>query len=126
MREGIVLRPLIELKKNNGERIISKHKRDEFRETETVRKVSPDRVQVIADAKKIAQEWVTEMRLTHVLSKLPHATGMEHTRDVIFAMLEDVEREAAGEIIFSTDAKKSVGTRTATLYKQRFKDSLGA
>ena len=126
MREGIVLRPLFEVKKNNGERVIVKHKRDEFRETETVRKVSPDRVKVISDAKKIANEWVTEMRLNHVLSKLPHATGMEHTRDVIFAMLEDVEREAAGEIVFSQDAKKSIGARTATLFKQRFKDSLGA
>lgn len=66
------------------------------------------------------------MRLQHVLDKLPHATGMEQTRDVIFAMLEDVEREANGEIVFSQDAKKSIGTRTATLFKQRFKDSLGA
>ena len=71
-------------------------------------------------------EWVTPMRLQHVLDKLPHATGMEQTRDVIFAMLEDVEREANGEIVFSQDAKKSIGTRTATLFKQRFKDSLGA
>jgi hypothetical protein len=126
MREGIVLRPLFEVKKNNGERVIAKYKRDEFRETETVRKVSPDRVQAITDAKKIAEEWVTPMRLQHVLDKLPHATGMEHTRDVIFAMLEDVGREADGEIMLGTDAKKSIGSRTAMLFKQRFKDSLGA
>lgn len=124
MREGIVLRPLVELKKNNGERIISKHKRDEFRETETVRKVSPDRLQVMSDAKKIAEEWVTPMRLQHVLDKLPQGINVEQTRDVIFAMLEDVEREATGEITMSPNAKKAIGSRTATMFKQRIKDSL--
>jgi hypothetical protein len=125
MREGVVLRPLVELKKNNGERIIAKHKRPEFRETETVRKVSPDRVQAITDAKKIAEEYVTPMRLQHVLSKLPQDINVEQTRDVIFAMLEDVEREASGEIIMSPDAKKAIGSRTAGMFKQRLKDALG-
>jgi predicted DNA-binding antitoxin AbrB/MazE fold protein len=34
-REGIVLRPLMEVTLNNGERVICKHKRDEFGETKT-------------------------------------------------------------------------------------------
>jgi hypothetical protein len=124
MREGIVLRPLIELRKNNGERIIAKHKRDEFRETETVRKVSPDKLKVMSDAKKIATEYVTEMRLGHVLGRLPQGINVEQTRDVIFAMLEDVEREAAGEIVMNIDTKKAISSRTADMFKKRLKDSL--
>ena len=41
LREGVVLRPLIEMTLNNGSRIITKHKRDEFKETKTARVVSP-------------------------------------------------------------------------------------
>ena len=124
MREGIVLRPLFEVKKNNGERVIAKHKRDEFRETETIRKVSPDRLQIMSDAKKIAKEYVTPMRLQHILSKLPQGINVEQTRDVIFAMLEDIEREAMGEIWFSKDVQKAIGSRTATMFKQWIKDLL--
>ena len=125
MREGIVLRPLIELKKNNGERIIAKYKRDEFRETTTRRKVSPDKVQVMADAQKIADEWVTVMRLEHVLDKFPKPYVIEQVRDVIQTMWADIEREASGEIEISIEAKRLVSTRTAVLFKQRLQRSIG-
>jgi len=39
LREGIVIRPLVELTKNNGERIICKYKCDTFSETKTTRKI---------------------------------------------------------------------------------------
>lgn len=42
IREGVILRPLIEVRKNNDERIIVKHKRDEFRETKEHRHVETD------------------------------------------------------------------------------------
>jgi hypothetical protein len=119
MREGVVLRPMIELTKNNGGRIICKHKRDEFKETATPRKVDADKLKIITEARAIADEWVTPMRLTHVLDKMPQATGMEHTGDVIRAMIEDVKREAAGEIVWSKDAERMIGQATAKMYKQR-------
>ncbi|GAF67597.1 unnamed protein product, partial [marine sediment metagenome] len=66
-REGVVLRTLIETTKNNGERIIAKHKHPDFRETKTKREVTdPLKLQTITQAKLIAEEWVTEMRLSHV------------------------------------------------------------
>ena len=37
--KGVVLRPLIEVTLNNGDRIICKHKCEEFRETATPRPV---------------------------------------------------------------------------------------
>lgn len=122
LREGVVLRPIIEVKKNNGERIISKHKRDEFAERQNVPKViDADKIKVLADAQAIAEEWVTPMRLTHVLDKLG-AVGIEKTGEVIKAMVEDVTREGAGEIVDSKETKAAIGKKTAEMFKQRLKD----
>jgi len=67
VREGVVLRPLIEVTKNNGSRIMSKHKRAEFMETKTPRSVDPKQLKVLEDAQAIADEWVTPMRIIHVM-----------------------------------------------------------
>ncbi len=123
-REGIVLRPLIEVTKNNGERIIAKHKSEAFQETKTPRPVNADKLQVLADAHAIADEWVTEMRLSHVLQKFPSAQ-IEQTKDIIHAMIEDVEREAKGEIVMSKEAKTTIGKRTASMFIARLKSAIG-
>jgi len=119
LREGIVLRPLIEVTKNNGSRIISKHKREEFAETKTKRKVNPEQLKILENAKAIAEEWVTPMRLTHVLDKLKNPTEIEKTREVIRAMIEDITREAKGEIEESKSALQFIGKKTAQLYKNK-------
>lgn len=125
-REGVVLRPIIELSKNNGSRIICKHKRDEFKETKTARPVvDPAKMQVLADAERVADEWVTLMRLTHVLDKLP-GHCMEKMRDIIAAMTEDVLREGAGEIVESEAVKKAIGKKTAVMYKDFLKSQIGS
>jgi len=117
-REGVVLRPLIELTTNNGGRIIAKHKRDEFKETATPREVDPAKIKALQGAQAIADEWVTPMRLLHVLDKMPDVTGMEQTGSVIRAMIEDIKREGVGEIEWSKDAETAIGRATAKLYKQ--------
>jgi len=122
-REGVVLRPLIEVRKNNGERIIVKHKNDDFIETKTPRKVNEEDLKTLKQANEIAEEWVTEMRLSHVLDKFPGA-GMEKTGEIVKAMIEDVERESEGEIVKSREARKSIGKRTASMFKERLKKSL--
>ncbi len=123
-REGVVLRPLIELRKNNGARIICKHKREDFRETKKQREVTdPAKLEVLKEAQAIAEEWVTEMRLTHVLDAFPDAT-IENTPDVIRAMIADVLKESVGEIVDSKEARKAIGSRTAQMFKKRFQDSL--
>jgi RNA recognition motif-containing protein len=119
MGEGIVLRPLVEVLLYGGHRVIVKHKRPEFSETKTPREVSPDKLQVMLEASKIADEWVTEMRLEHVLDKLPDCTGMEQTGKVIAAMQEDVYREAKGEILESKAALNAIAKKTAQLYKAK-------
>ena len=116
-REGVVLRPLKELTRNDGKRIIVKHKGDDFKETKTKREVDPEKLKVLEDAEKIANEWVTPMRLTHVLDKIGNPTEMSEVRNVIIAMIEDVYREAKNEIVESKTVEKSIGKKTVELYK---------
>jgi len=123
-REGVVLRPLIEFTLNNGDRVIAKHKRDEERETQSPRKVvDPARLEVLSKASAIADEWVTPTRLAHVLDKLPHGIGMESTGAVIAAMLEDVFREAKGEVVDSREARTAVSKKTAEIFKQKIQSA---
>ena len=113
-REGIVIRPPFEAILSNGERIIAKHKNDAFKEMSTERKVlDVNKLQVLKDADAIASEWVTHMRLAHVLQKLPENVGIERIRDVILAILDDIRVEGAGEIIWSKEAEKAVCSKAA-------------
>jgi hypothetical protein len=123
LREGVVLRPLVECRLNHGERLIAKHKRDEFMETKTPRKVEPEKLQKLTEAQAIADEWVTPMRLEHVLDKIENKT-MENMICIIKAMVEDVYREGEGELIKSKDVDRAIGTQTVKLFKQYLKDQL--
>lgn len=128
-REGVVLRPIVEVKLNDGSRIIAKHKRDEERETKTPRKIDdPEKLAVLEKADAIANEWVTPTRLEHVLDKLgadfPEGYDVSYTPEVIKRMIEDVTREAAGEIVDSKEARKAIGKLTAQMFQKRFKDAL--
>jgi len=124
-REGVVLRPLVEFQLLGGDRIMAKHKRAEERETGTHREVGdPAALKVLEASEAIAAEWVTDMRLQHVLSHLQ--TAELHERDtgrVVLAMVEDVVREGAGEFVDSREARKAIGTRTAQLFQRWLKTS---
>lgn len=119
LREGIVLRPLTEMKLKNGNRVITKHKRDEFKETKTKREVDPEKITMLKEAQEIADEWVTPMRMNHILDKLGNPTEVEKTKKVISAMIEDVLREASGEILESNAAKSMIGKAAAKMYHDR-------
>lgn len=117
-REGIVIRPVIEVKKNNGERIIAKHKNAEFREIKTPREIKdPCKTLRLTKANEIADEWVTLMRLNHVLDNFTNY-DISITGEVIRAMCEDIERESVNEIVLSQEAKKAIGKNTAILFKK--------
>ena len=123
-REGVVLRPLVEVTKNNGSRIIAKHKADTFAERATPPKVvDTAKLEVLAAAEAIAQEWVSPMRLVHVLDKLG-AADISAMPKIIQAMIEDVFREAKGEIVESKDARTAIGKRTARLFKERLDQAM--
>lgn len=123
-REGVVLRQVNEEKDDRGNRIMAKHKRAEERETKTERVVDASKAEKIKEARAIAEEWVTPMRLTHVLDKLPEAVDMTFTRQVISAMIEDVEREAGDEIEPSQASRTEIGRRTGQLFKSHLEGKL--
>ena len=118
-REGIVLRPLIEVRKNNDDRIICKHKQDWAKETKTPRAVDPERIKVLGDAQAIAEEWVVPMRLEHILQEHPECTNMGDTLIVIKAMISDIYKEAKGEIVESKEVATAIGKKTAQMWKKR-------
>lgn len=125
-REGVVLRPLVELVRSDGERIITKHKQETFSERATPQKVvKASDLEVLAAATAIAQEWVTPMRLEHVLQKLPEVKDLSGMPLVLRAMVEDVYREAKGEIVESPAARAAIGKRAAQLFKDRLTASIG-
>lgn len=123
LREGVVLRPIVELTRNSGKRLIAKHKRVEFQETKTIRVVDESKLKVISEANEVAEEWVTPMRLAHVLDKIENPR-IEIMREIIATMIEDVKREGEGEVVWSQAVYKAIGSRTAQLTKQHFAEQL--
>jgi hypothetical protein len=126
-REGVVLRTVDEKLDHRGNRIIAKHKRDEERETKTPRKVvDPSKLEVLKNARAIAEEWVTKTRLVeHIIPKLPtEVVDMSSTRAVISAMIEDIHREGAGEFEPGQTVNAEIGKRTAQLLKQYLSEKL--
>ena len=118
MREGVVLRAPIELFLHNGGRIICKHKRPEFAEREhTPRILAPEDLKILEDANAIADEWVTPMRFAHILDAFPEPS-LEQANKIIRAMMEDVVREASGEIVDSKEARRAIGKKTIKLLKE--------
>jgi len=118
-REGIVIRPPIEMIMNNGERVIAKHKRPEFSETKTHREVNehPEK-QASFD---IAEEWVTQNRLLNILSH-HHYDKIEDTPKIVIAMIEDVLREGDFEVQDTRENRKAIGSAAAKLFRQHLID----
>lgn len=131
IREGIVLRPPFEVVMNNGRRVIAKHKRPEFAERESIPNVDPAKRVLMESADAIATEWVTPMRLEHVIDALLSSRDdkdldIRDTGKIIELMVEDVTREAAGEIAESSHIKKACGARAAKLFKAHLAAALHA
>ncbi len=118
----------IEFVHPNGGRIMAKHKNDIYKEREHAPKLqTKEQLKVLEDATAIAQEWVTLMRLVHVLDKLKAQSlklEMKQMNKIILAMVEDVEREAKGEILENKYTRKAIGKKTVKLFTQYLKESI--
>lgn len=152
VREGVVLRPLEEMTDNNGERVILvKYKGEKFSERATPQKtVSSDKLVVLKAAEAIAEEWVTPMRLDHVLDKLPiedcscvdyfgvakgvcpncngagnKTLSMQDTPRVIAAVIEDIFSEAKDEIVESKEAKTVIGKKDRPIIQETPEHKIG-
>ena len=123
-REGVVVRPLVEAKFNNGDRAIAKHKNTEFWE-QTMRPSLGECVKILNDAEQIVNEWVTDQRFNHVTDRVLRDKDnkkIERSDIKIFIslMIEDVKREAENEIVWSGQLKKLIGNKTALKVKNKF------
>jgi hypothetical protein len=121
--EGVILRPLIEVRLNNGARIIAKHKRAEFMETAHPREVNVGDLEILKKAEDIANEWVVPNRLNHVLANIPDHC-IEKMGEIIKAMQEDVLREAKGEIVVDKLVIKAIAQKTVKIYKEHLNNKL--
>jgi len=126
IREGVVLKPPFEVTLNNGGRIIAKHKRDEFREHKSIRKVNedPDRILKLEQAELIADEWCVPMRLKHVLGHLTKdgvEPGWNDVGAVIKEMIKDIYDEA-DNIIKTKEVEKAIGKKTSSMFIQYLKN----
>ena len=121
-REGVVIRPLEEVVRQDGQRYIAKHKAAEFSETATPRTVkgySPE----FLNAKQLAREWVTPNRIEHILQHSNYTT-IEQTKAFICAMVEDVMREGDFEVRNTKENRGAIGQLAAALYKEYLEDQI--
>jgi hypothetical protein len=118
--EGVVLRPLVEKPARNFDRMMAKHKRKEERETKTDFQPG-DKVAIYEAAQAIAQEWVTEERLNHVIQKvcLVDAPSVKHFQGIVNGMVDDVITEGGEMLVDTPEARKAIGAKASKLFKKR-------
>lgn len=120
-REGVVLRPIQEFRDSRGNRVIAKHKREEFRETKTPRVVGDAPVGPTA-GELAAAEWVTDERTRHVVDHmttlLNHAPTMSDMGEVIRVMQDDIAREAGEEVVQDQKTRKAIGAAAAKCFRR--------
>lgn len=122
--EGIVLRPPFEVRLNNGARLLAKHKSEPFSELRRPPRVprADEALPIETDADRVAEQWVTPMRLRHVLDHLAAAegqsVGIERTRDVIAAMIADILTEGSAEVEDTRDVRRCIGAATGRVFRE--------
>lgn len=121
LREGIIVRPLLETLTANGDRIIYKHKNPEFWETTSERPLG-EKLVVMNDAQQIANEWVTKQRAEHVVN---HIISDREQKEIAYAdisilvkeMIEDIKRESIGEVEWSKLVEKEIKKRSGNMFR---------
>lgn len=121
--EGVVIRPEMVVFDSHGQRIAAKHKRPEFREESTPREVDPSKAISIDNAREFANEYVTKMRITHILDKNP-INGMEDVRKLIGLVNEDIKLEHGDEFVESKDTWKEIGKKAVFIYREILEESI--
>ena len=129
--EGIIIRPLTERTREDGTRCIWKHKQDRVREMKTPRSLDPDKNKVLEDARAIAEEFVVEERLRHVMDSLAVSYGktaedlkIEDTPALIAQMVNDVNTECVGEFVRTKETDRAISKRAAVLFHAHLKSRI--
>ena len=122
-REGVVIRPIKESIMPDGKRAIFKHKNAEFWEIKTRRPLG-EKLLVSSKTDEIVEDWVTPNRFEHVKDRV-----LQQKEDKSFVktdiklflelMVEDVQRESEGEVVWSEDLVKKIRQKTAFMFKSQ-------
>lgn len=121
LREGIIVRPIIETVNFANKRIIYKHKNPEFWEIASDRPLG-EKLVVMNDVYQIANEWITKQRIEHVIN---HIISEREKKEIelkdicllVKRIIDDVKREAEGEIEWSIGAEKEMKKRAGFMFK---------
>jgi len=131
LSEGVIIRPLTERTREDGTRCIWKHKQDRVREMKTPRSLDPDKNKVLEDARAIAEEFVVEERLRHVMDSLAVSYGktaedlkIEDTPALIAEMVNDVNTECVGEFVRTKETDRAISKRAAVLFHAHLKSRI--
>ena len=122
LREGIVIRPLVEMRTNDNSRVMAKFKNPCFSERESRKDADfpSERKQEILKAEAAAKDFTTETRLEHVLDALGlKEPTLQDTPKVIKGMVEDILREGAGEVEDSKTLRREVGRISVGLFRKK-------
>ena len=122
LREGIVIRPLVEMRTNGNSRVMAKFKNPCFSERESRKDADfpSERKQEVLRAEAAAKDFTTETRLEHVLDALGlKEPTLQDTPKVIKGMVEDILREGAGEVEDSKTLRREIGRISVKLFRQK-------
>ena len=92
-REGVVVKPMVEMVDRFGDRVIYKHLNAQFSEFKSGPKLN-EKLNVIIKQNEILDQWVTVTRMEHVLSHLEHEPITRDIPLVADAFVADVKRES--------------------------------
>jgi hypothetical protein len=135
LREGIVIRPLLEEKDKNGKRVIYKfvNKCPPFSELKD-RPNLGEMVKVMTNQKEIVDQWVTQVRMQHVLDdfKSNLQNDEENKRmetnklipEIVSLFVKDVQKEHNGSIVWSSTIEKAIKSAAGTMFVHHFLDDL--
>ena len=120
--EGVVIRGPVELFDNYGGRMMAKFRKLKFGETNETEEKAALSTEAVNDANSVADKFVVENRLDHVLSKLavaiPEIT-IKHTGTVIKAMVADIFTEEGKTLEWSDAVERAITKKTSEMFRAR-------
>ena len=100
-----------------------KHKNADFWEIKTRRPLG-ERLKVVEVVNEIVDDWVTDNRFDHVRDRvlqLKINKTLEKSDIKVFLnlMVEDVQRESEGEVVWSDELITAIRRKTAVMFKEQ-------
>jgi hypothetical protein len=139
LREGVVVKFVIEKKLSDGSRAIAKHKNGPFWETKVpgqlgrlktsnTNSLLDDKFNKYYEVSEIAENWVTDMRAEHVFDKILHEKSDDNkmitradVKRFVDDMVKDVEKESEGEINWTEEIVRVMRSKAGQIFNKHLK-----